>query len=512
MEILWRENINIPLSSIQVMNAGKNRIFDIYTIRQLQDNKRLFHPGTLMSNSINGIRWRSHSAFIIVATGATLSLNDFLTFPVLVGQNGGGAFLLLYIIFLFVLGLPLLMAELMIGRLGRSDPSRTFEILASQQNASIYWKTVGFASLLAAFLIVSTFSVIAGWPLSYIFKSGLGIYSSLTADGINSSFSTFILDTESLMLWHTLFVILLVIFGAQQLRKGIERISYVLVPGMVVLIIIGLVIASNSPGFEQSIRYLLYVDFSNLDTSVPLLALQRAFYTLALGLGAMIIYGSYLPANISIGYSATLVITIDVLISIIAGLTINSFIFSADMLPGLDSQYAYRILPYVFNQHESGPLLAVLFYLMLTIAALTTSFALMEGPVSYIQRKFCYSRIKSVVLFGIAIWTFGLGSIFSYSVWNSDGLTVALFYGGEAFRIIYNAGFHDVMVSISSHVIQPLAALFMCLFVAWVIPREVSHRELAMPGKYWYEIWNYMIRYITPVLLLIVVLNSFGII
>ena len=135
-----------------------------------------------MSQSTNGFQWRSQSAFIIVATGATLSLNDFLTFPVLAGQNGGGAFLLLYAIFLFLLGLPLLMAELLIGRLGRSDPSRSFEILASQQNASVYWKTVGFVSLLAAFLIVATFSVIAGWSLSYVFKSGLGIYSSLTAN------------------------------------------------------------------------------------------------------------------------------------------------------------------------------------------------------------------------------------------------------------------------------------------------------------------------------------------
>ena len=465
-----------------------------------------------MSQSTNGFQWRSQSAFIIVATGATLSLNDFLTFPVLAGHNGGGAFLLLYAIFLFLLGLPLLMAELLIGRLGRSDPSRSFEILASQQNASVYWKTVGFVSLLAAFLIVATFSVIAGWSLSYVFKSGLGIYSSLTANSINSSFSEFLIDSERMMLWHTLFVILLITIGAQQLHKGIERISYLLVPGMIAIMVIGLIIASTSTGFEQSIRYLLHADFSMLDANAPLLALQRAFYTLALGLGAMIIYGSYLPANISIGYSAILVITIDILFSIIVGLTINAMVFSAGMLPGLGSQFAYRILPDVFNQHASGQIFAVLFYMVLTIAALTTSLALMEGPVSYIQRKFSYSRIKSVVLLGMAIWTFGLGSIFSFSVWNGDGLTVALFYGEEAIRIVYNAGFHDVMVAISSHVIQPLAALFLCLFVAWVIPREVSHREFAMPDKYWYEIWNYIIRYITPVLLMIVALDAWGII
>jgi NSS family neurotransmitter:Na+ symporter len=263
---------------------------------------------------------------------------------------------------------------------------------------------------------------------------------------------------------------------------------------------------------RQSIRFLLYIDFSNLDANTPLLALQRAFYTLALGLGAMIIYGSYLPTNISIGYSAAIIITIDLLFSIIFGLTINAMIFSADMLPGIDSQYAYRVLPHVFNQHESGQFLSVLFYLLITTAALTTSFALMEGPVSYIQRKFHYSRIKSVVLLGMSIWALGLGSIFSYSFWRGDGLTVALFYGGEAVRIIHNAGFQDVMVYISSHLIQPLVALFLCIFVAWVIPREISHRELAISNKYGYEMWNYMIRYVTPVLALIVVLNSFGII
>jgi len=181
-----------------------------------------------MNQSTNRFQWRSQSAFIIVATGATLSLNDFLTFPVLAGHNGGGAFLLLYALFLVLLGLPLLMAELLIGRLGRSDPSRSFEILASQQNASVYWKTVGFVSLLAAFLIVATFSVIAGWSLSYVFNSGLGIYSSLTASSINSSFSEFLLDSERMMLWHTLFVILLITIGAQQLHKGIERMSYLL--------------------------------------------------------------------------------------------------------------------------------------------------------------------------------------------------------------------------------------------------------------------------------------------
>ncbi|MCZ6668055.1 MAG: sodium-dependent transporter [Gammaproteobacteria bacterium] len=465
-----------------------------------------------MSRSIDGFQWRSQSTFILVAAGATLSLNDFLTFPVLVGQNGGSAFLLLYLLFLAFMGLPLLMAELLLGRLGRSDPPRSFEILASQQKSSVYWKTTGFFSLLAAFLIVSTFSVIAGWSLSYFIKSGLGIYSGLTVDGVSRSFSEFILDTERMMLWYTLFILLLISVSAQQLSSGIQRFSLLLVPGMMLLLAIGFCGAIFLPGFEQSVEFLLHADFSRLGDDAPLLALQRAFYTLALGLGAMMVYGSYLPAKCSIGYSALLVIVIDLLFSISIGLSINALTFSAGIVPGLDSHYAYRILPAVFNRLDSGALFAALFFLMLVIAALTTSMALMEGQVSYLQRRFLFTRLKSVVLVGICIWIAGFGSVVSYSVWNGEGFTIALFFGDDAIRIVNNASIHDIMMFVSSRIMQPLAALFICLFVAWVIPRETSYAELGLSGKYSYEIWNLMIRYITPVLLMIVVLSSIGII
>jgi len=465
-----------------------------------------------MSKSIDGFHWRSQSAFVVVAAGATLSLNDFLTFPVLVGQNGGSAFLLLYLLFLIVLGLPLLMAELLLGRLGRSDPPRSFEILAAQQKSSVYWKSAGFLSMLAAFMIVSTFSVIAGWSLSYFFKSGLGVFSAMSADSVSRSFDEFIIDTERMMLWFTLFILLLVTISAQQLRNGIERFSLVLVPALFLLLVIGFMFAIYTPGFDQSVRVLLYVDFSNLNNNAPMLALQRAFYTLALGLGAMMVYGSYLPANSSIGYSAMLVIAIDVLFSIFIGLTINALTFSTGFEPSLDSQYAYRILPVVFNRLDSGYLGAALFFLMLLLAAITTSMALMEAIVSYFQRRYLFTRLKAAVLVGVCIWITGFGSIVSYSIWNGAGFTIAVFFGDDAVRIVNNASFHDMMMFTSSRVLQPLAALFICLFVAWVIPRETSYRELALPGKYYYESWNFMIRFITPVLLTIVLLNSFGMI
>ena len=465
-----------------------------------------------MSTIENGFIWRSRSAFVIVAAGATLSLNDLLTFPVLAGQNGGGAFLLLYILFLFVMGLPLLMTELMLGRLTRTDPAASLETLSEQYRASVYWKLAGLGSMLAAFLIVATFSVIAGWSLAYAVKSMVGLFHGVTLETAKFVFDGFIIDGERMTLWHTLFIIGLVSICAQPIRQGIERITLILVPIMIVLLVIGLAVGFMSSGLIPSIRYILYADFSAMDSHTPILALQRAFYTLALGIGVMMAYGRYLPAGVSIGYSAALVITVDLLFSIFTGLSINALMLSSGQQPGIDSQFAFRVMPVIMDQFAYGGLFSTLFFVLLTIAALTTSIALLEAPITYLQRLRSISRLRATLILGVGIWLFGLGVVLAHSVWNGEGFSLALFFGDDAIRLVNNAGFHDVLVFLSSHLIQPFVALFICLFVSWKIPREVSHKEFALSRHYSFEIWNYLVRYIIPVLLLVVILAAFGII
>jgi len=185
---------------------------------------------------------------------------------------------------------------------------------------------------------------------------------------------------------------------------------------------------------------------------------------------------------------------------------------SAGQQPGLDSQFAFHVMPVILEQFSSSGLYSALFFLLMTIAALTTSIALLEAPITCIQRKCKVSRLRAAVLLGFGIWLFGLGVVLAHSVWNGDGFTIALFFGDEAIQLVSNAGFHDVLVFISSHLIQPFVALFLCLFVAWKIPREVSHKELALSKHYSFEVWNYLLRYIVPVLLLVVILAALGII
>ena len=465
-----------------------------------------------MSSTENAFTWRSQSAFVIVAAGATLGLNDFLTFPVLAVHNGGGAFLILYILFLFVLGLPLLMSELLLGRLSRSDPCSGLQTLSEQYKASVYWDLVGLGSMLAAFLVISTFSVVAGWSLAYTVRAAIGMFNGVTLEDARLLFEALTFDSERMALWHTLFVVLLVSISAQPPRHGIERAMLVLVPTMVLLLLIGLLLAVFSGGMGTSINSILQADFSAIDAHTPLLALQRAFYTLALGLGVMIALGRYLPESIPLGYSAALVVTVDLLFSIVTGLSINALMFSAGQQPGIDSQFAFRIMPVILDRFSSGGMFSMLFFMLMTIASLTTSIALIEAPITYLQRKRGYSRLRAAAYLGSGIWVFGLGVVLAHSVWNGDGFSLALFFEEKTVRLVNNAGFHDVLVFLSSHLIQPLAALFLSLFVAWKIPRTVSHQALGLSRHYNFEIWCYLQRYIVPVLMLVVILAAFGII
>jgi NSS family neurotransmitter:Na+ symporter len=222
---------------------------------------------------------------------------------------------------------------------------------------------------------VSTFSVIAGWSLAYAVRALAGVLDGVTAESAKLLFEELTIDSERMSLWHTLFVVTLVAICAQPLKQGVERIMLLLVPAMILLLVVGLLLAITSSGFTDSVRYILYADFSAVDSHTPILALQRAFYTLALGIGVMIAFGRYLPGGVSIGYSAALVITVDLLFSIFTGLSINALMLTAGQEPGVDSQFAFRIMPVILDQYSSGGLFSMLFYSLMTIAALTTSVA-----------------------------------------------------------------------------------------------------------------------------------------
>lgn len=463
-------------------------------------------------NNKTSFFWRNQSFFIIVTTGATLSLKDFLTFPVLTGEHGGGAFLLFYLLFLVLLGLPLLIAELLLGRISKTNISDSLDDLSSELKASIYWKLIGYLTLVASFFILSAYSVISGWSLSYMVKTLFGVFSAVTADGIAAKFHQFQNDSEAMMLWHSFFMLIIVAIAARPLQQGVEKLVSLFVPLMGVLLVIGLGYALYTSELVQSVEYILYPDFSKIDASTAMLALQRAFFTLALGLGVMTMYGAYSKEDFSLGYAAIQIVAIDLLFSVLTGIAINALIFSTDFQPVIDDELAFRVLPVVFGAMPFGTVFGALFYCLLALAAITTALAIMEALIHFTMRHAGLSRIQAATRLGLAIWFLGLGTIFSYSLWKEAGFTLTLAFGKEAHRVVNEAGFNDVILFLSSNLFQPLIALFIALFVGWIVPRTVSYEHLKMQRRQQYELWNFAIRFVVPTLVFIVLLTTLGLI
>jgi NSS family neurotransmitter:Na+ symporter len=226
----------------------------------------------------------------------------------------------------------------------------------------------------------------------------------------------------------------------------------------------------------------------------------------------MWIYGAYLDEKISIGYVATQIMVIDLLFSIFTGLAINALVFSVELEPVLDDELAFRLLPVVFGSFDFGTVFGALFYLLLAIAAITTAVAILEAILNCYQLRFKVTRTKAAIQLGLAIWLLGLATIFSYSLWDDSGFTMTIGLGDEAYRVFNEAGFHDILLYFSSHFLQPLVALFVALFVGWKIPRAVSFEQLNLPNRHWFEAWNFVIRYVTPVLVFVVMLTSLGVV
>lgn len=453
--------------------------------------------------------WQSRSAFIVVMIGVTLSMKDFLVFPVMAAEHGGGAYILLYAACLLLLGLPLLVAELLIGR---QSNQYIFPSLTNSFQCSKHWQMIVSLSILASILVLSIYNVIAGWSLSFVFKTAAGLFANSDKESINVLLNAFQSDPERMMLWHTLFIIILLIMSAQGIKIGLQKVFMVIVPMMVFLLLIGLIYAMVYGDYLNSVKYLLLPDFSKINLSVMLIAMQHAFYTLSVGLGIFLILGSKMRSDIPIVYSGITIVLIDLLFSILTGLAIHSFVFTLDVMPSLNDELAFSLLPLIFSQLPFGQLFGVLFYLLLTIAAITTAVALLEVFVSYITQKFNFTRIKAAVYASLLTWIIGVIIIFSYTIWQESGFTIELYMAGEAHRLVNDAGFADVLIYVASHLLQPFIAFLMIIFIAWVVKKEELALLLNIKNAKVFAVVYFTFRYITPTFIFIVWLFSLGII
>lgn len=411
------------------------------------------------------------------------------------GANGGGAFVLVYLACVFLIGMPVMMSEILIGRRGRRNPVSTMALLGEEEGSSRQWRWVGAIGVVAGVLILSYYSVVAGWTLGYALKSVRGEFLGVDSIAVGTLFADFTGNWFAVAVAHTLFMVMVTVVIARGVERGLERAVRFMVPGLLGLMLILLVYSLTSGAFMQGMRFLFTPDFAALGWGGVLAALGQAFFSLSIGMGAVMAFGAYLPDETSITGSAATVVVADSVIAVLAGLVIFPIVFANGLDPAEGPGLVFNTLPVAFGEMPFGVFFGTVFFVLLVFAAWTSSLGLMEPGVAWLIEVKGLSRAAAAILVGGIIWAVGFGSVLSFNV-----LADFEFLRGTIYENI------DYL---TSNILLPLGGVVITVFAAWVMCRNSSADELGGSGMP-YRIWRFLARYVAPVGITFVFLQAVG--
>lgn len=440
-------------------------------------------------------------AVFFATLGSAVGLGNIWKFPYLTGQSGGGAFLLVYFICILFVGIPVMVSEFYAGRKTRKNAFGAYE----QLRPGTAWKRIGTMGIAAAYFIMFFYSCVAGWVYFYLFKAIKGDFIGVTLETAKSQFGATVVGPLSPVIWQ--FIVLAVVCGilAAGVKKGIEKMTKTLMPVLFILILICDLRAITLPGAAEGLQFLFDVDFSKLTAPVILTALGLAFFKLSLGMGTMTTYASYFTHDNNLFRTAAKVAAADTLVSLLAGIAIFPTVFSFGMEPGAGPGLLFMTIPLVFSQMPLGNLLLIAFFFLTSIAATTAMLSLVEVPVAYFVEEKGMTRRNAAIINGVIIAIIGVLAALSA---DKASLLGQVTFAGR--------GFFDWFDYLSSNIILPLGGLLIAIFIGWVVDKNDLRRELSNDGSLKQEniisLYYVVIRYVTPGLLILVFLNSIGII
>jgi NSS family neurotransmitter:Na+ symporter len=442
--------------------------------------------------SLHG-HWSSRMAFILAVTGSAVGLGNIWKFPYVAGENGGGAFVLVYLFCVVLIGMPVMMSEILLGRRGRRNPVATMALLGEEEGSSRSWKWVGGIGVIAGILILSYYSVIAGWVLAYVVKSATGTFVGADADAVSAVFGNFVGNWVSVALAHTIFMALTVMVVARGVERGLEQAVRFMVPALLVLMLALLGYSIMSGYFMEGVEFMFTPAWDKLGWDSVLAALGQAFFTLSIGMGAVMAYGAYLPEETSITGASAAVVAADTGIAILAGLVIFPLVFANGLSPSDGPGLVFQTLPLAFGKMAGGVFFSTVFFVLLSFAAWTSALGLVEPAVAWLVEQFGKTRAQAAVIIGCIIWVVGLGSVFSFNL-----LADFQFLAGTIF---------DNVDYLTSNIMLPVGGLLIVVFAGWIMCRNSSSEELGGAGML-YKAWRFLARYLAPVGILLILFNA----
>lgn len=434
--------------------------------------------------SIHGA-WTSRWIFILAATGSAVGLGNIWKFPYIAGENGGGAFVLVYLVCILLVGIPIMIAEIAIGRRGRQSPINSMAEVALESGRNRRWSLVGWVGAVSGIMIFSFYSIVAGWVLYYVAGMGNGDFIDIGSDMAGKRFNALLADPQTLLIWHTAFVVMVMVVVAGGVNKGLERATRIMMPALFVLLFILLGYSMTSGAFGQGFDFLFHFDPSELSWNAVLVALGHSFFTLSLGMGSIMAYGSYMPKKASIGGTALMIACLDTLVALVAGLAIFPIVFANQLNPGAGPGLMFITLPVAFGQMTGGHIFGFLFFVLIAVAAWTSAISLMEPAVAWVVERFGIKRLSACTGLGVLVWLLGLACLGSFNV-----IADVKFIGMT---------FFDLMDFATANIMLPLCGLGIALFAGWRMKRAMLENELAIEQMFWFNAWYVVVRFIAPV-------------
>lgn len=438
--------------------------------------------------------WSSRTAFVLAATGSAVGLGNIWRFPYMTSDNGGGAFVLVYLACIAAVGLPILFAEILIGRQGRMSPINSLGKVADENKASHAWKGIGWLGIVAGFVILSFYSVVAGWTLHYSWLYLKQLFGGAAITDPGATFTALLSNPVELTAWHAVFMVLTLGVVAMGVEKGLERAVKFLMPALLILLLVLVGYGATTGHLGQAASFLFKPDFSEVTGGVFLQAMGQAFFSLSLGMCAMMTYGAYLPNGISIPRIGGMVVLADTGVALLAGLAIFPIVIAFGLDPaGGGPGLIFTSLPLAFNAMSFGIVYGLMFFGLLSMAAWTSSISLLEPATAFLVEKTEMSRKLAAVLVALGCWALGLASVLSFNVWSDVS--------------IFGRGIMDFLEFIANDLMLPLGGMLIAIFAGWFMSKRISRDQLEL-SETGYTIWLWVVRVVSPALVLVVLLGA----
>ncbi|SIR24009.1 neurotransmitter:Na+ symporter, NSS family [Peribacillus simplex] len=438
-------------------------------------------------------QWTSKLGFILAAAGSAIGLGAIWKLPYMTGANGGGVFFLLFVLFTVLIGAPILIAEFTIGRNAQKDAISAYKHIAPGKP----WALIGYGGVVASIILLSFFSVVGGWIISYLARSFTGSLSNLTQEEYGNFFNTIISNQYETVIAQLLFMVFTIWVVQGGVSKGIEKANKYMMPSLFILFIILLIRSLTLDGAMEGVKFFLKPDFSALTGETILLALGQSFFALSVGVSVMVTYASYLSKKEDITKSAFSVVGLNIFISLLAGLVIFPAVFALGFSPSSGPGLVFVVLPAVFNEMALGGIFMFIFFILLLFATLTTAFSILEITVAAMIKGDAAKRKKASWIAGITVFLIGIPSALSFGVLSDVK--------------IFNLSIFDFADYLTSNIALPVGALFISLFIGYQMKRIEVQKEFesgADSGRSLFKLWYFLIRYIVPIMIILVFLKS----